>query len=78
MSDNVVKLPCLTRCDLKAPEMLRDIADNNPKHAFVIVWPEDESAPNYHCSTSDMAVVLLRMQGFIHKFYNGDLGDRHF
>lgn len=45
---------------------------NNPKHAFVICWPEDGKLPSYHSTTGDIPVVLLRLQEFIHKYYNGE------
>lgn len=57
---------------VSAPEMLRKIADSNPEHAFVIVWPEDGRQPTYHASTEDCAVVLMRVNEFIHKFYNDE------
>jgi len=69
---NVIKLPILTRQDLSANEMLTNIAESNPDHAFVIVWPSDGSMPTYHCTTGDTPVVLMRIQEFIHKYYNGD------
>lgn len=71
---DVIRLNIETRVDLNAEDMLRAIAENKPKHAFVICWPEDGGQPTYHSSTGDMPVVLMRLNGFIHKFYNGDFG----
>jgi hypothetical protein len=72
---NVITLPIVTKLDIKAPDMLRAIADDEPKNAFVIAWPGDGTRPTYHSSTADMAVVLMRVQQFIHKFYEGDFTD---
>lgn len=52
--------------------MLRHIADSNPRHAFVIVWPEDGSLPTYHSSTGDVPTILMRLNEFSHKWYSGD------
>jgi hypothetical protein len=62
----------LTTGDIKCPGMLRAIADQDPSNAFVICWPKDGKEPTYHCSTSDIPTVLLRLQTFIHKFFNGE------
>jgi hypothetical protein len=72
---NVIKFPGDTLEDLDAATMLRNIADSEPQNAFVILWPSDGSIPTYHSTTSDIPVVMLRIQGFIHKVYNGDFGD---
>ena len=72
MTDNVVKFPGITTVTGNAPDVLRAIADDNPSKVFVICWPEDGTMPTYHSNTSDMPVVLMRIQEFIHKFYNGD------
>lgn len=69
---DVVKLDLITRHDIDAPEMLRNIAVDEPKHAFVIVWPDDNTEPTFHSSTGDYPVVLMRLHHFIHKYYNGD------
>ena len=58
--------------DLKASDMLKEIAKLNPDEAFVICWPEDGGIPTYHCSTGNSPVVLMRLNEFIHKFYNGE------
>ncbi len=76
MTDNVIKVEFRTRNPIETKEMLEAIADDNPKNAFVIAWPADGSMPTYHASTGDMLVVLMRVQEFIHKFYNGDFNDR--
>ena len=61
---------------LTAPVMLERIARDWPdaKAAFVIVWPGDGSMPQYFSNTADNAVVMLRLNEFIHKWYNGDFG----
>lgn len=69
----VIKLDINTRLDINASDMLRSIADQNPKHAFVCVWPEDGSIPTYHSSTGDISTVLMRVNEFVHRYYNGDL-----
>jgi len=69
---NIIKLDLFTKLDISAPDMLRNIADENPKNAFVIVWPEDGKIPSYHSSTGDTPVVLMRINEFVHKYYNGD------
>lgn len=48
---------------------------NDPNHAFVIVWNKDGSLPTYHSTTEDMSVILMRLQEFVHKYYNGDFGN---
>lgn len=72
MTDNVVKLPGICYSSTPAVDMLRNIADGEPKHAFVIAWPADGKLPAYYSSTGDLPIVMLRIQEFIHKFYNGD------
>ena len=52
--------------------MLKVIAAETPKHAFLIVWPEDGSMPTYHSSTADTPIVVYRITEFLHKLYNGD------
>jgi hypothetical protein len=69
---DILKWTGLTKHDISAPSMLREIAKEKPKNVFVIVWPKDGGMPTYHSSTADMPTVLMRVQGFIHKFYNGD------
>lgn len=68
----VITLPCLTKLDINAASMLREIAKEKPANAFVIAWPKDGKMPTYHSSTADTPVVLLRIQEFIHKYYNGE------
>lgn len=62
----------LTTENINCARMLEEIAKSNPKNAFVVVWPEDGSEPSYHSSTGDMPTVLMRLNGFIHAFYNGE------
>ena len=72
--DNVVKFPGITKHDISTQDMLKNIAGENPNNAFVIIWPKDGSMPTYHSNTGDMPVVLMRIQEFVHKFYNGEFG----
>lgn len=66
----ILQLPdFITKCDIPANSMLKEIALSEPDHAFVVCWPKDGSLPTYHCSTSDMPVVLFNLQKFIHRFY---------
>jgi len=58
--------------DLPPSEMLKEIAKKDMRAAFVITWPSDGSMPTYHSSTTDTPVILMRLQEFIHKVYNGD------
>jgi predicted xylose isomerase-like sugar epimerase len=71
---NIIQFPInpFTTQDISAPDMLRHIADNNPAQAFVVCWPNDGSMPTYHSSTGEVPEVLMRVQEFIHKFYNGE------
>lgn len=62
----------ITRHTISGASMLRAIAKNNPKNAFVICWPEDGSMPTYHCATGDIPTVLMRLREFEHKYFNGD------
>jgi len=71
----IIKLNIATTLDIPADEMLRNIAEEKPKHAFVIVWPENGKHPTYHASTSDMPVILYQLQRFFHKCFDGSLGD---
>ncbi|MBL8713207.1 MAG: hypothetical protein JNM12_09925 [Alphaproteobacteria bacterium] len=69
---NVVKFPGLYYGDIPAAEMLENIAADKPKHAFVIVWPEDGSMPTYHSSTSDTPIIVYRINEFLHRLFNGE------
>ncbi len=71
----IYNLSLITKHDLNAAAMLKAIAKEKPTHAFVIVWPEDGSRPTYHSTTSDMPVVLLRLQEFTHKYFMGHFED---
>jgi hypothetical protein len=66
----IIHLEIVTKHDISAAKMLREIAKSKPAHAFVIVWPESGADPTYHSSTADAPVVLYRIQEFIHKYYN--------
>jgi len=74
MTNNIIHFDEYTLRDLHAPDILRAIAENKPKHVFVIAWGEDGDNPTYHCSMADTPVVLLRLQQFIHGYFNGDFG----
>jgi hypothetical protein len=69
---NVKKFNGVTKHNINASDMLKAIAEEKPNHSFVICWPEDGSLPTYHSSTGDMPIILMRLQEFIHKYYNGD------
>ncbi len=71
---HILRYKGITTRDISPAEMLTAIAEEEPKNVFVLVWPDDGSMPTYHSSTGDTAVVMLRLQEFIHKFYNGDFG----
>lgn len=68
----ILHLDTLTKHELDTAEMLRSIAENDPEYAFVICWPKDGSDPTYHSNTGDTPVILMRINEFIHKYYNGD------
>lgn len=70
--DNIVDFKGPYYGEIRVPDMLQAIAETKPNHAFVITWPEEGAMPAYHSSTSDIAIILLRLQEFIHKYYNGD------
>lgn len=59
----------ITTQDIDTADMLRAIADEQPGNAFVIAWPQDGKLPTYHSNTSDMPTVLLRLQTFIHEYF---------
>lgn len=59
----------ITKCDIPADSMLKEIAASEPDFAFVVCWPKDGSMPTFHSNTSDMPVVLFNLQKFIHRFY---------
>lgn len=74
MNNNIVKFTGITKLDLSALKCFV-LLRRKPQNAFVICWPEDGSMPTYHSNTADTAVVLMRLHGFIHKFYNGDFDE---
>ncbi len=63
------------RRELIASDILRAIADEEPDKVFLVVWPKDGSLPTYHSNTKDIETILLRLNQFIHKYYNGDFFD---
>mgnify|MGYP003385334815 CR=1 FL=1 len=65
-----------TNLDQRVEEVLEGVLAKNPRHLFIIAWPE-EGMPTYHSTTSDMPIVTMRLREFEHKLFNGDLsGDR--
>lgn len=68
----VIKIEFMTKHDISAEEMLNNIATLKPKHAFVIVWPEDGSEPTFHSSTGDAVTILYRIREFEHSLFSGD------
>lgn len=61
--------------EVNCSDILMEIAKQDPKNIFVITWGKDSSTTTYHSSTSDMPNVLLKLQTFIHKYFNGDFND---
>lgn len=72
MPNNIIPFTGITKLDLNAARMLRNIADEEPEFAFVVCWPKDGSMPTYHSNTGDAPVVLYQLQKFIHKELAGD------
>jgi hypothetical protein len=68
----IIVLDVITKHDIPAERMLRNIADGEPEHAFVITWPKDGGVPSYHSSTADTPVVLMRLREFEHKLFSGE------
>lgn len=62
--------------ELGVPEWLAKIAKEKPAFCFVVVWPADGSMPTYHSNVGDMPTVLMRVNEFVHKHYNGDFSDQ--
>lgn len=69
---NIIKLDFLTKHDISAEDMFKALAEEKPKNAFVICWPEDGTMPTYHSTTSDTPVVVYRINEFVHKLYSGE------
>lgn len=69
---DIIKFDGLTANDISAGDMLREIAAEEPEYVFAITWPKDSGVPTYHSNTSDMAEILMRLQEFVHKLFNGD------
>lgn len=67
-----VKLDSLKTKPLEAREMLRSVAEENPKEAFLIVWPEDGPTEVYNHTERDAASLVHTLNTFIHQIYNGD------
>jgi hypothetical protein len=64
MSAEIIELDVITKLDLNASEILREIAKEDPKHVFLVVWPKDGGHPTFHASTSDTPVVLYQLERF--------------
>lgn len=75
MTAKIIIFPRDTHGPLKADQMLRNIADEQPSHAFVITWPKDGKPPSYHSSTEDVPVIVHRLLTFLSKLYGGEYGD---
>ena len=75
MTGNIHYLDVLTGENLSVDRVMNGIQQDKPEHIFVIAWPENGSMPTYHSTTSDMPTVLMRLNEFIHKYYNGDFND---
>lgn len=69
---DVVKWNGHTYLDIDPADMLRAIADEKPVNAFVITWDNDRIQTNFYSSTTKTPIVLMRLNEFIHKYYNGD------
>lgn len=59
-------------------ELLKELINRKPKYVFAIEWPEDESMPICHTSTSSMPVLALRLQNFLTDLYSGKYDDKFF
>lgn len=69
---DIIQFNGMTTHDIDAVSMLQSISEEEPANVFVVVWPKDGSPPTYHSSSADVPVVLMRIQQFIHKYYNRD------
>lgn len=68
---NVVKLETTTSLELNPADMLTSIASDNPDHAFVICWSDEEGAePTYHADTGDIAEIVYRVNEFLHSWFS--------
>jgi hypothetical protein len=45
MSAEIIELDVITKLDLDASEILSEIAKEDPKHVFLVVWPKDGGHP---------------------------------
>lgn len=70
---DVIKLDFYTRVDLKASDILQEIAKEEPEKVLVITW-NDEGCGNYtfHSNIADAHATTYAAQKFIHKMHNGD------
>jgi hypothetical protein len=75
MSAEIIELDVITKLDLNASEILREIAKEDPKHVFLVVWPKDGGHPTFHASTSDTPVVLYQLERFKHFIFSEDCDD---
>jgi hypothetical protein len=66
MSAEIIELDVITKLDLDASEILSEIAKEDPKHVFLVVWPKDGGHPTFHASTSDTPVVLYQLESEAH------------
>lgn len=72
---SVIKFPGHYYKDTAASDTLHAIAKDDPKFVFVIAWPKDGTRATYHSNTSDVPTIVLRLQQFIHKLFNGDFSE---
>jgi hypothetical protein len=75
MSAEIIELDVITKLDLDASEILSEIAKEDPKHVFLVVWPKDGGHPTFHASTSDTPVVLYQLERFKHFIFSEDCDD---
>lgn len=67
---NLIKFP-VKRNMIPTKTMFDEIIkDCKPKHAFVIVWPDDGGEVTFHSNTDDMPVMIYQVQRFIQKALN--------
>ena len=71
---DVLKLNTYTRLNLKAADILHEIAEEQPQNVLVITWDEDQEDGDYtfHSNIPDAHATTYAAQMFIHKMMNGD------
>lgn len=66
---NLLVFRGMTKLDIIAPNMLRNIADEEPEHAVVFAVKNDEIT--YHSSTGDVYKMLYYVESFKNYLMNG-------